>query len=74
MEMSDGSLPLPAEPPIVTLSAMGGRCRERKAGNGFSLPLLVVSPELLLVPPAGGAVSDNRLTPPEFIVKHNGWQ
>jgi hypothetical protein len=65
-ERADGSLPLPAEPPIVTLAAMGGRSRERKAVDCFSLPLSVVSPELLLVPLAGGAATDNRPTLPEF--------
>jgi len=77
-ERADGSLPLPAEPPIVTLAAMGGRSRERKAVDCFSLPLLVVSPELLLVPPAGGAATDNRPTPPEYpgpgmTTRPDGW-
>jgi len=63
-EKPGGSLPFPAEPPIVTLAAMGGRSRGWKAG--LSLPFLVVSPELLLVPLAGGAATDNRPTPPEF--------
>ncbi len=43
MEMVCSSLPSPAEPPIVTSAAMGGRSREWKAG--FSLPFPVVSPE-----------------------------
>jgi len=64
VEKPGGSLPSPAEPPIVTLAAMGGRSRGWKAG--LSLPFLVVSPELLLVPLAGGAATDNRPTPPEL--------
>jgi len=43
---------------------MGGRSWGWKAG--FSIPFLVVSPELLLVPLAGGAATDNRPTPPEL--------
>ncbi len=35
LERSGGSLPSPAEPPIVTLAAMGGRSRGRKAGFPF---------------------------------------
>jgi len=35
LERADGSLPSPAEPPIVTLAAMGGRSRGRKAGFPF---------------------------------------
>ena len=34
-EKPGGSLPSPAEPPIVTLAAMGGRSRGRKAGFPF---------------------------------------
>ena len=75
-EKPGGSLPSPAEPPIVTLAAMGGRSWGWKAG--FSIPFLVVSPELLLVPPAGGAATDNRPTPPEYpgpgmTTRPDGW-
>ena len=45
LERADGSLPSPAEPPIVTRAAMGGSRGGGRRCLGFHLPFPVVSPE-----------------------------